>query len=104
MPLSLLLYCFTLVAVQSDDAVARRFSQLSETEQLKVVADVTSRLVASENIVVHSAGELLQLEYKNQEWQPRHALYVFVGAPFCSFLSLLHEKVLKPILFARCYF
>ena len=92
MPLSLLLYCFTLVAVQSDDAVARRFSQLSETEQLEIVADITSKLVASENIVVHRAGELLQLEYKNQEWQPRHALYVFDDSEYAPKLKLKYRE------------
>ena len=92
MPLSLLLYCFTLVSAQSDDAVARRFSQLSETEQLEVVSDVTSQLVASENIVVHRAGELLQLNYKNQEWQPRHALYVFDDREYAPKLKLKYRE------------
>ena len=92
MLLSLLFSCFALIPAQSGDAVERRFAQLSEAEQLEVVSDLTAQLVASKNIVVHRAGELLQLDYKSQAWRPRHALYVFDHSEYAPRLKLKYRE------------
>lgn len=93
MPLSLLLYCFTLVAAQSDDAVARRFSQLSETEQLEIVTELKNELLLSGNVVLHRAAELMQLEYKEMEWQAVHRVYVFDHEQYAPKLKLKYKEL-----------
>ena len=93
MPLSLLFSCFALISAQSGDAVERRFSQLGETEQLEIVTELKDALLLSENVVLHRAAELMQLEYKEIEWQAVHRVYVFDHEQYASKLKLKYNEL-----------
>lgn len=92
MLLTLLLASFTLISAQSSDAVERRFSQLREVEQLELISDFANELLASDNIVVHRAGELLNIEYRQQPWREQHALYVFDHSEYAPKLNLKYRE------------
>jgi hypothetical protein len=93
MPLSLLFSCFALISAQSGDAVERRFSQLGETEQLEIVTELKDALLLSENVVLHRAAELMQLEYKEIEWQAVHRVYVFDHEQYAPKLKLKYNEL-----------
>ncbi|MFT7517339.1 MAG: hypothetical protein ACI84O_001129 [Myxococcota bacterium] len=93
MPLSLFLSCFTLISAQNADVIQHRFSQLDESQQLEIIGDYKNELLASENIVVRRAGELLELEYAKTEWKAIHRLYTFDDKEYAPKLKLKYREL-----------
>jgi hypothetical protein len=93
MTTTLLLSFFSLIPFQGDGAIQHRFLQLSDSEQLEVIADFRTELLASDNIVLHRAGELLKLDYPKLEWRAIHALYVYDDKKYAPKLKLKYKEL-----------